>query len=113
MSDNKPYILLVCNDLFFGGKITGAQSSMHVVVDSAGSLQQLSDPQCVGVLLDMNHPSVTPTIARAAAREGQKLLAFGPHVRTELFEAAVAAGFETVTRGQIDRSTKDVLESFA
>ena len=112
MTDQQPFVLLVCNDLFFSSKITGATSSVRVVVDSGGTLEQLDDPHCAGVLLDMNHPSASPVSVKTAVNEGQRLVAFGPHVHTHLFEAAAEAGFETVTRGQVDRSAAAVLNSF-
>ena len=110
-----PFVLLICNDLFFGSKITGsaAQAGVKVVLDSTATLDQLGSEFCTGVVLDMNHPSASPGSIAATAPDGLKLLAFGPHVRTELFEAASAAGFETVSRGQFDRSAGEILESLS
>lgn len=109
------FVLLVCDDLFFGSRVSGAaqNSDVELVTDASGSLERLSDPQCAGVILDLDHRSVRPADVAASAREGQTLVAFGPHVRTELFTAAAAAGFATVTRGQLDRSPADVLSQFA
>lgn len=114
MIDGTPFVLLVCNDLFFGSKITNAaeSASVRLVVDSAGSLKSLNDEGCCGVIYDMNHPSVSPSTIAEQASDGLQLLAFGPHVRTELFETATGAGFETVTRGQFDRSPADILRRF-
>jgi hypothetical protein len=115
MSDESPFVLFICNDLFFGSKITNAAgpAGVRLVTDSSGSLESMSDAGCLGVILDLNHPNASPATVAKQAGDGLRLLAFGPHVRTELFEAAKAAGFETVTRGQFDRSTADVLRSFA
>lgn len=115
MTSDSPFVLLVCNDLFFGSKITSAAgpAAVRLVVDSAGNLESLRDESCLGVILDMNHPSVSPSAIAEQAPDGMQLLAFGPHVQTQLFEAASAAGFETVTRGQFDRSPADILRRFA
>ena len=113
-SSDDPFVLLVCNDLFFGTKITSAAGTagVRLVVDSAGNLEGLDRDGCLGVVLDLNHPTASPAAVAEHARDGLLLLAFGPHVQTHLFEAAVKAGFETVTRGQFDRSTADVLRRF-
>ena len=112
---SEPFVLLICNDLFFGSKITGAaaQAGIKVVLDSSATLEQLGNELCTGVVLDMNHPGASPGSIAAAAPDDLKLLAFGPHVRTELFEAASAAGFETVSRGQFDRSAGEILQSLS
>ena len=82
------------------------------MTQSAAPLDGLEDPACRGVILDLSHQRLSPDDVAAAATSRPELrkLAFGPHVRTELFAAATAAGFETVTRGQMNRSAGDILE---
>lgn len=114
MTNDDPFVLLVCNDLFFGSKVTGAASmaGVRLVVDSSATLERITDAACCGVILDLNHPTATSATVSDAAPDGLKLLAFGPHVHTELLEAAKSQNFETVTRGQFDRSPADILGSF-
>lgn len=112
MSPSEAFVLLVCNDLFFGTRITGAVRQPAVIVDSAATLERIGDPNCLGVMLDLNHPTAPPATIAAAAPPGLRMVAFGPHVRTDLLAAAQDAGFETITRGQLDRGPGDILRSF-
>ncbi len=110
---SQPFILLISDDLFFGSRISGAaqQCAVKLIVDGAASLERLGEDACVGVLLDMEHKTASLSDIVSGASDGCQLIAYGPHVHTHLFDAATAAGFQTISRGQLDRDTVNVVKS--
>lgn len=112
---SEPFVLLVSDDLFFGSRIEAAakQAGVAIVTDGTGSLTRIGDDDCLGVLFDLEHKTTDPgRIAAQANGSVIRLVAYGPHVHANLFAVAKAAGFETVTRGQLDRDTVRIMQTF-
>lgn len=112
---SQPFVLLISDDLFFGSRITPAAqpAGISIATDQNGSLARINDDDCIGVLFDLEHKTITPAaVAAAVTDSATRLVAYGPHVHATLFAAARASGFDTVTRGQLDRDTVGILRSF-
>lgn len=91
--------LLLTKDLFFGSKVSGTAAALGGTVDLA-----FSQPAAVGrlagdtysiVIVDLQAPGLEISeLCRAAGKV--PVIAFGPHVLTEAFTAAAAAGCREV-----------------
>lgn len=119
MSDG-PNVLILCKDLLF-------TSSLHGAVQRAGLRGRtcLSVDQCMTqiseigdslrcLIADLEQPDLDLHQLKAALGSRARLIVFGPHVRTELFDAAQAAGADLLlTRGQAHSLMDSVLAKFS
>lgn len=110
-------VLFVCNDLMFVSRVQQTARSAGVTlvtrpsIAAALSWLETEGNQLGGVVVDLKGVADTATLKQltsALQSEGEaisgSLLAFGPHVKTELLQAASDAGFQNVwTQGQFDR----------
>jgi DNA-binding NarL/FixJ family response regulator len=96
-------IILLCDDLIFVSKVSGAAKSRGVSLRSTKSLDDLlifceqSPPRCV--ILDLNSPGLN--IERAAqclssSQPRPMLVGYGSHVDTATLKRARDAGFDVV-----------------
>lgn len=114
--DSKPEVLLVSADLFLGSRIQGAVTSagatLKVVARGDSAVVRLSDGSVSLVLIDLETPGVdTAEVVRAAnASCPTPSVAYGPHVKEHLLNAARDAGCsEVLSRGKFDASIGQIL----
>ncbi|MHB1426921.1 MAG: hypothetical protein ACYC3I_27515 [Gemmataceae bacterium] len=99
-----PTALLLCDDLMFASRITGAARALGLTVKSARSLEQFLDlarreaPSCV--LLDLSFPQLAvPELFRLLAEScpaPPRVVAYGSHVDAERLREARLAGCDPV-----------------
>jgi len=122
-------ILYLAADLLWATKIKGCADLLGLPCRPVRSLdmldarlaEQTPEAPVSAVLLDLEKPDeALAMIARlrgpGASDEERRitLLAFGPHVLTDLFQRARDAGADRVlARGALDRTMSDVLRSLA
>jgi CheY-like chemotaxis protein len=104
---NGPRILLIAADLMVGSRLVGLAQSCDATVE------QRRDPDATGGPFDLAivdvqalHGEPGPAFARlradSPAERPLRIVAFGPHVATQLLEQAGAAGAdEVVSRGEL------------
>jgi DNA-binding NarL/FixJ family response regulator len=107
------------NDLMFSSRFVAmAERSGHTVVMAAAPtmlidrLAQAGPEEPATVVIDLTLPGlnvgeVMPRL-RAAAPQA-KILAYGPHVQTELLSAAQTAGCEVMSNGEFHRGMAALL----
>jgi len=110
MSDadiTQPHGLLLTRDLFFSSKVTGTATALGLQINVVSSIATLTEAatakECRCVLVDLECPGVSAAdiVAALPTDNRPRLIGFGSHVLTALFEAAQAAGFdELLSRGQ-------------
>ena len=100
----KPLIPVLCKDLFFGSQIHGGlaragyRGQTCLSQEAASPLLEKSPDW---VVIDLEFPGLDlPGLLKACPGE-TRTIAFGPHVRTDLFAMAEEAGVQSLlTRGQ-------------
>lgn len=92
-----PTIIALVADLMFAARIRGAAPEAHIVNDSGG-LSRGMGPETRLVLVDLQVPGSVEAVkeARRVAREGARIVAFGPHVETDALRDAREAGAHRV-----------------
>ncbi len=112
-----PKVLLICGDLFFASRVTGAAEGVGVAIDVAARLEQvrerLRESDYGLVLLDLEMRGVTPAeVIGMLPEDGRPhIVAFGPHVREEQLRAAREAGCDEVfARGRFSNQLADILK---
>ena len=142
MPDSKPALVLVSRDLFFVSKIQGTAHALGIEVRVASDAAALgrcfgvrSDgdgtnpskhshanaPLPRGVLIDLELNSfsagaILPLLRSYEVEHSCKIatLAFGPHVHTDLLEAAQAAGCDQVMpRSKFSARLPELLQQLA
>lgn len=109
--------ILLSTDLMFVSKLAGAAQRTGTNVTTASTLdavsERLSSDEATLVLVDLTTPGLVPAtlVERVrSARDGVRIVAFGPHVHAAKLAAAVEAGCDQVlSRGQFDARLDDVL----
>lgn len=110
-------ILYFAADLVWASRIKATADALGVACRPARTPEMLdarrADSPVRSLIVDLDAgPAAVDLIRHARSGEGQRLriLAFGPHVAKELFQAARDAGAdEVLTRGSFDHSLEDVL----
>lgn len=106
----EPYVLFFSRDIFFAGNVRAAAASAGCQLKIVGDIDAVLDEEVVSntraCVVDL-----TPLALEQIAQWGEKLsqrfpsarrIAFGPHVQTDHFAAADAAGFQAViAKGQV------------
>ena len=110
---SKPILLHVSGDLMLGSAVKAAADAAGLeqrrALSWAAATQQLAGLPAAVVLVDLDLAGFDgPAIVEATS--GHVVGIYGPHVRTDLFAAAEAAGIEhRFTRGQIAGQGEAVL----
>ncbi len=110
-------ILLLSKDLMITSRVAGVAKQQGVACQIAESVEELletSPPESCWAILDLECPSLELPAAVQSLQDLQprpgRIIAFGPHVKTQLLEAARRAGCDLVlTRGQFDRQITNLL----
>lgn len=110
------FVYAVTADLFFGERFERALAQLghqaQVVDLSAGPAPEALPGGVDLALVDLEAGPVALELVRTARAAGVKVLAFGPHVDTELRQAAEAAGADrVVTKSRLTASFADLLAS--
>lgn len=127
MSDENsvaPDVVLVCTDLMFDSRISGAAQQAGMTIESvagvAAATELAARGGCRVVVADLTVPglSAAELISRlneeCVAVGRPEVIAFGPHVQTGRLEAAREAGCDQVlTRGQFDARLNELLQAVA
>ncbi len=110
--------VLLSNDLFFGSKVSGTAEALGLRVEVRGDVAQAvesaCDPDCRCLMIDLEKPglSVADLIAGLSTEPRPYIIAFGPHVRTALFEEARNAGCDDVLpRGRFSAELPQILQT--
>lgn len=121
-------ILYCAADLIWATRIKATADSLGIPCRPVRSVEmleaRLADSQVRGVILDLESPDASLAILRSlrgapgsSGRDPDRsiiVIAFGPHVATELFQQAREAGADQVlARGAFDRNLPDILRSLA
>ncbi|MGE3315066.1 MAG: response regulator [Planctomycetaceae bacterium] len=118
-SENRPFGILLSQDLFFGSKVTGTAQALGLRVESLGNAarlaERLSSGNCRSVLIDLAMPGLDlAEIVSAAhsAASAPRVIAFGAHVQTTQLEAARDAGCdEVMPRSKFSATLPDILRA--
>lgn len=88
------FILLFVRNLMFGEKIQSAARSAGYRLEPFDPARPPSEPADL-IIVDLGEPGWEEAVAWAKAQEARpRVLGFGPHVRSDLFEAARKAGVD-------------------
>jgi hypothetical protein len=88
-------VLALCADMIFRTKIESTAASLGANV--VRRVEDLGEESAVVLVdLDSTWPDVAETVERLRRRQQVRLVAFGSHVRKDLFAAARQAGIEEV-----------------
>lgn len=116
-----PVILYLASDLVWATRIKAAADDLGLParpVRSLGMLdERLKDTEPTGLILDLEAPEVALIMlarlrgeAADAREKAIRIVAFAPHVKTELMQAARDAGASQVMpRGAFDHNLGDIL----
>ncbi len=114
-------IAFLTKDLMFQSRVVsaGKAASVAIVADRSIDrlLPRLAEPATiplwiVDLTLDFEDVASVGEAIRAASPTA-KIIAYGPHVHVGKLEAAAAAGFEVLTRGQFDHQISEIVGSVA
>lgn len=120
-------VLFICNDLFFQPQVQQAAKSAQLTLVSRPNLdaatqwlEALEGDTLQALIVDLKTVGDIATLAAffqlAKTRSNGSLasVAYGPHVKVELLQAATDAGFQQVlTQGQFNRDVRNVLQQMA
>ncbi|WP_437204944.1 hypothetical protein [Planctomicrobium sp. SH664] len=109
-------VIILSNDLFLTSQLQGAVqragSESRIVSSQAKCLELAAASPPRTVIVDVETPGLDLPSLKSQLGEGCRLIAYGPHLRTALLEAAEAAGCDAVlTRGQIAAKLDQILLS--
>lgn len=89
-------VVAYVSDLVFGSKITSAARAAEVGVRVVRAVDEIEDGAGL-VLVDLEASGAVQAIERCGAgQRPPRIVAFGPHVREDLFAAAREAGADEV-----------------
>ena len=113
-----PLCLLICQDLFFGSKVSGTAGQLGISVSTVASVAQAIErtgqPGCRLILLDLGMQGVDPAELMNALTEDvrPRVVAFGAHVHEAQLEAARQAGCDDVMpRSRFSATLPEILRS--
>ena len=120
MTSAQPHdIALLCNDLFFCSQIEGTASANGArakSVDDVAAALRLIDPASTKlVIVDLDTRDVDCALLMAGLPQPRpRVIGFFPHLRIEVRDAALAAGFDAVlTRGQFSAQLVELCQQVA
>ena len=111
-------IAAVVTDMIFGSRITATARAAQVTVRVAGRLESLAGLLAQGdltlLIVDMEVPDAQAAIRLAAETVPRpRIVAYFPHIQTELCQAAREAGADTVLpRSVFVQQLPELLMSF-
>lgn len=110
------FIYAVTADLFFGERFEHALRQLGhqaEVVDLSAGPAPSALPESINLaLIDLEAGPVALELVRRARAAGVKVIAFGPHVDTDLRHAAQEAGADrVVTKSKLTASFPDLIAS--
>ena len=117
-------VVLLCTDLMFESRITGAGRAagldVQAVAAAAAAIRIASRPGCRMLILDLSTPGLQVAElllqleAECDASGRPQVVAFGPPVQTARLTAAREAGCDRVlTRGAFDAGLRDLFAAVA
>ncbi len=114
-------IAFLTKDLMFQSRVSSAAKAVSVALIADRSveklLSRLADPSTIPLwIIDLTLELEDLVAVRSTIGEAcpiAKFIAYGPHVHVAKLEAAAAAGFEVLTRGQFDHQMLDIVASVA
>jgi len=110
-------VVLLSSDLMMTSTVNGAavQSGLEFrTATSPEQLQNSSDDDLI--IIDLATPGLNMAQASGALNDRQRKtsIVFGPHVHTDRFEQARAAGFiNLLARGRFDTEVGEIIRRFA
>lgn len=111
--------VLVCRDLFFTSKITGTADALGYRIQTVGNTEELpqllksSDCRCLLLDLESVGLDLTQVLAVLPSDERPTVIAFGPHVRTDLLDAARNSGCDVVLpRSRFSATLPELLKQY-
>lgn len=115
------FVLFISNDLMFASKIKHASSSCNMDFRSANGVEKVQQlfesatgPVAVAIADLVAVGSDIDKLASLAQVHHVPMLAYSPHVQTDLIAKAESAGCAKVlTRGQLNRDAASILLEFA
>jgi hypothetical protein len=117
-SEQRPVVIVLNRDLFFGVKIADAARTLGyrtTFVKDAGQLaSQIDAAACVLGIIDISAVDDWEVIGLAARGSAAPVLAFGPHTDVAGMRAAKSAGaVRTIANGEFHRRTADLISRYA
>ena len=115
--DTAAYAVLFSTDLMFESRVVGAAQLAGLELRQVSQLDDcvelVNQPECALLLFDLETPSTDPESAIAGLRTPRPpLVAYGPHVRSELLQSATTAGWDRVLpRSQFVTELNAILRS--
>jgi len=115
--DAAAYAVLFSNDLMFESRVVGAARLAGLELRQVSQLDDcvelVNQPECALLLFDLETTSTDPESAIAGLRTPRPpLVAYGPHVRSELLQSATAAGWDQVLpRSQFVTELNTILQT--
>ncbi len=116
----QPYVLFFSRDIFFAGNVKAAAANAGCQLKIVGNIDA-EQPADVLANTQACVVDLTPLSLEDIASWGEKLatrfpnarrIAFGPHVQTDHFAAANAAGFHaTIAKGQVGHILANLIAS--
>ena len=114
-------VVYLTNDLMFSSRVMSLARSAGVSLKVVGSRNALCDhvanTSSVMAFIDLEHPESQMEMLvgeLAASGNPPKIVAYGPHVKQTLLDAAQAAGADSVlSRGQFDKQVGSILQALA
>ncbi|EAQ77040.1 hypothetical protein [Blastopirellula marina] len=107
-------IVYLTRDLMFPSRAQQAARTGGVTLQVVGSPEQCTeaiDDETERVVVDLSStgaPLADLAVALKAKKPELELIAYGPHVQSDRLAAAKAAGFRTMTNGQVHSGMKMV-----
>jgi DNA-binding NarL/FixJ family response regulator len=111
------FVVLFSTDLMFESRVEGAARFVDLELRQVGRLEDcvtlVNQPACVLLLLDLEATSVVPQeVISALGTPRPPVIAYGPHVQSDLLESAVAAGCDQVLpRSRFVNELNSILQS--
>lgn len=108
-SDSTPSVLILTSDLFFSTRLSSAAMSaghaVQTIMSASDAMNHAASGEFSIIVVDLEMPGLDlrKLVQQTKSTSTTSVLAFGPHVREDLFENARAAGCdEVLARGAIE-----------
>jgi hypothetical protein len=114
-------IAFLTKDLMFQSRVSSAAKSVSVALVADRSVERLlprlADPVTIplwiiDLTLELDDLAAVYNAIHNASPDAE-MIAYGPHVHVAKLEAAAAAGFKVLTRGQFDHQMIEIIGAIA